>query len=154
MAIDVALELTEQASGLKAVAGAIAARGINIRGVCMYTYPAGIRGHVLLNDETLSLAADLKAEGFDIREVTPVVVLDLEDRPGVLQAITHCLTDADVALKFAYTSGPWLILGPQNRERCREALTRAFNLDDHQRPGRGVVRAMDPDISTEISALG
>jgi hypothetical protein len=122
--------------------------GVNIRGVCVHPTDGGTRVHLLVESAD-ELTEAVQAGGFKLVDAREVVTLDLVDRPGIFTRITGCLAEANIALDFAYTSGPWLVLGTRDAAGTRLALRKTFGPDNPD-PERGVIRAMDPSLQQRI----
>ena len=153
MAVDISIDLSGTDHPIPLIGSITHALGVNIRGVCTYETRTERVVHILL-DEEVDLDAAIAEHGVGPVSVTDVVVLDLEDRPGVFAAITSAVHEAGIALKFAYTSGVWLVLGSDDAAGVRAALAHRFKLDDPRQFGLGTIKAMDPSVAPLIDSGG
>jgi hypothetical protein len=97
--------------------------GINIEGVCGTS--EGDRGviHVLVADADATRAA-LTEAGFDVGGERDVLVIDVEDRPGMLGEVARRIGNAGVNIELAYTTfgAVRLVLGVDDVDKARSAL--------------------------------
>ncbi len=99
---------------------AIAKAGINIDG---YAEVEGIL-HVLTKDATPTRQA-LEAAGFQVRGEQHVLVIDVEDRPGVAADIFRRIADADVNVNFTYVAANnRIVVGANNLQKVVELLAK------------------------------
>jgi hypothetical protein len=145
VAIDLAIGFRDPTLPVSVVGSITRSLNVNIRGVCMYEVEGNRTLHLLLEEEA-NLTQALAAQGLAEYTLTDVVVLDLQDRPGVFEAVMAAVDAADIRLRFAYTSGVWLVLGATDPARLRAELGRAFKLDDPDEFGGGVIKRMDPSV--------
>lgn len=151
MAVDISIDLTDTDHPLSLIGSITRSLGVNIRGVCAYETAAERVVHLLLEDE-VDLGEALSAHGVASWSVTDVVVLDLEDRPGVFESITAALDRSGIRLKFAFTSGVWLVLGSEDAPAVRAALTREFQLGEPEHARIGPIKSMDPSVAALIDS--
>jgi hypothetical protein len=104
------------------VADAIAKAGINIDGFCgVATNGEGVL-HVLTQDSAATRRA-VEGAGLKCRDEREVVVLDAEDRPGVLANVFRQIADQEISLEFGYlATNNRLVLGAKDAAKVREAL--------------------------------
>jgi hypothetical protein len=95
MATDLAVTVEDKPGALAGMGEAIGAAGINIGGVCGAAAPGASVVHLLVDDAAGAREA-LEGAGFTSVEEREVVVLDVEDRPGVLGEVARKLADAGV----------------------------------------------------------
>jgi hypothetical protein len=99
---------------------AIAKAGINIDG---YAEIEGVL-HVLTKDATATRQA-LEAAGFQVRGEQQVLVIDVEDRPGVAADIFRRIADADVNVNFTYVAtNSRIVVGANNLQKVAELLSK------------------------------
>ncbi len=99
---------------------AIAKAGINIDG---YAEVEGIL-HVLTKDATPTRQA-LEAAGFQVRGEQQVLVIDVDNRPGVAADIFRRIADADVNVNFTYVAANNRIaVGANNLRKVVELLAK------------------------------
>jgi hypothetical protein len=79
---------------------------------------------VLVEDVDAARRA-LVERGCDVGRERDVLVVDVEDRPGAAGEVLRRIADAGVNVSFLYltTSGPQLVVGAEDVERARAALT-------------------------------
>lgn len=145
VAVDIAIVIPDTSHPISLLGALTRSLNVNIRGVCMYEAAARRTVHFLLEEEA-NLAGALSAHGLHEYVVTDVVVLDLQDRPGVFEAVMSAVDDSAIKLRFAYTSGVWLVLGADDPAALRAVITRRFKLNDPDDSGAGVVKRMDPSV--------
>jgi hypothetical protein len=101
---------------------AIAKAGINIDG---YAEIEGVL-HVLTKDATATRQA-LEAAGFQARGEQQVLVIDVEDRPGVAADIFRRIADADVNVNVNFTyvaTNSRIVVGANNLQKVAELLSK------------------------------
>ncbi len=99
---------------------AIAKAGINIDG---YAEVEGIL-HVLTKDATPTWQA-LEAAGFQVRGEQQVLVIDVENRPGVVADIFRSIADAGVNVNFTYVAANnRIVVGANNLPKVVELLAK------------------------------
>jgi hypothetical protein len=118
-ATDLTVALAEDRPGTLARAmSAIAGAGINVEG---YTEVHGVF-HVLTADNASARAA-LVGAGFDVRGEDPVLVVQLDNRPGAAAEVLLRIADAGVNLSFSYlATGNRLVVGAVDLARAREVI--------------------------------
>ena len=123
MATDLTLFLDDQPGELARVGDVLGKAGANIAGLCALTTGGGqAEVHILVQDPTPAFEA-LQAAGIKIAAEQEVIVLDVEDRPGVLGEVARKLGDANVNLTTAYlATNTRLVLGADNLADAKAAL--------------------------------
>ena len=123
MATDLTLYLDDQPGELARVGDVLGKAGTNIAGLCALTTGGGqAEVHILVQDPTPAFEA-LQAAGIKIAAEQEVIVLDVEDRPGVLGEVARKLGDANVNLTTAYlATNTRLVLGADNLAAAKSAL--------------------------------
>jgi hypothetical protein len=102
MAVDVTLYLDDQPGELARVANLLGKAGVNIEGYCAVSSGGGrAEVHLLVEDEAATFDT-LAAAGIEVVSEQEVVVVAVEDRPGVLGEIGRKLGDANVNLTLTY----------------------------------------------------
>jgi hypothetical protein len=124
MATDLTLYLDDQPGELARVGDVLGKAGANIAGLCALSTGGGqAEVHILVEDATPAFEA-LQAAGIKIAAEQEVIVLDIEDRPGVLGEVAHKLGDAKVNLTTAYlATNTRLVLGADNLADAKSALS-------------------------------
>ncbi len=96
--------VNEDEPGIMAkVTGAINEMGVNIEAICAYGRE-GKASFWLVTSDNQSAVGALSAKGFNCQE-EEVVVLELPDTPGALDAVAQKLASDGLNLRFIYASG-------------------------------------------------
>jgi len=100
---DLTIVLEDRPGELAKVGEALGRAAVNIEGVCGMT--VGSKGfiHILVEDAAKARRA-LEASRIEVGKEIEVLVLPVEDRPGVLGNIARRLANAGVSIEFAYLS--------------------------------------------------
>jgi hypothetical protein len=122
MAKDLKLVLDDKPGALAKVGEAFGKAGINIEGLCGLTCEGVGVIHVLVEDVDKARRA-LKANKIEVAEELDVLVVDVEDRPGVLGNVSRRLAAAGVNLHLAYlATSTRLVIGADDLEKAQGAL--------------------------------
>ena len=122
MATDLTVCLVNQPGTLLRASDALARAGINIDGACGYVCEGKGVYHVLVEDAERARRALLDA-GFEIQVERPVVVTDVEDRPGSAAAVLRRVSEAGANIDLLYlTVDGRLVLGGADAPSIRRAL--------------------------------
>lgn len=122
MAKDLTVRLANQPGTLARLGRAVADAGINIDGVAgMATDGEGLI-HLLVEDASAARAALVEA-GVQVEDERDVLVVQVEDRPGVLAGVSSSLAEAGVNIELLYlATDTRLVLGVSNLEAARQAI--------------------------------
>jgi len=121
MATDLAVTVEDKPGILAGIGEALGAAGINIAGVCGAATPGSSVVHLLVEDVAGAREA-LEGAGFSSVAESEVVVLEVEDRPGMLGEVARKLSDAGVNLQLVYlATGTRLVLGAADLDAVRAA---------------------------------
>ncbi len=103
MATDLTVELEHRPGALAEAAEALGNAGVNIEG--FFAHGSGQQGeaHFLVEDAEAARAA-LQDAGGGVGAAREVVVVDVQDRPGVLGEVCRKAADAGVNLTLAYVA--------------------------------------------------
>jgi hypothetical protein len=117
LATDLSLTLTADRPGtLAAVLEAVAKARVNIEG---YAEVGGIL-HLLVKDSAATRRA-LEGAGFQVREEKEVVLLDVQDKPGVAAGIFRRIADANVNVNFSYlATNNRIIIGAESAQKVAD----------------------------------
>jgi len=119
MAKDLTIYLGDHPGSLAKVGEALGKAGVNIEGICGVTVQGKGVIHVLVAD-AVKARRTLEANHIDVAKETDVVVLDVEDRPGVLGNVARRLANAGVNLHIAYlATSSKLVVGADDLEKVR-----------------------------------
>ncbi len=122
MAKDLTIHLGDHPGSLAKVGEALGKAGVNIDGICGVTVQGKGVIHILVADAAKARRA-LEANHIDVAKETDVVVLDVEDRPGVLGNVARRLANAGVNLHIAYlATSSRLVVGADDLEKARAAI--------------------------------
>src|SRR6266545_3718286 len=106
---DLTISLTDQPGSLAALGEATGRANINIEGACAYVEDGARRA--------------LKEAGLEVTGEQDVIVVQLEDRPGVLGGVTRRIAAAGVNLKLAYlATGTRLVVAADDLDRAETAI--------------------------------
>lgn len=123
MTTDLTIELSDTAGELARLGRALGAGGVNIEGLCATTN-GGSRAtvHLLVDDAEAAFSA-LAVAGIVVAADEEVLVVAVEDRPGVLGEIGSILGDADVNVDLAYlATATRLVVGAGDLAGARAAI--------------------------------
>ena len=119
MAKDLTIYLGDHPGSLAKVGEALGKAGVNIEGICGVTVQGKGVIHILVADAAKARRT-LEANHIDVAKETDVVVLDVEDRPGVLGNVARRLANAGVNLHIAYlATSSKLVVGADDLEKVR-----------------------------------
>jgi hypothetical protein len=125
MAKDFTLVLEDRPGALAKVGEALGKAMINIEGLCGVTVEGQGIVHILVEDEDDARRA-LEANHITITEERDVLVLEIEDRPGVLGNVSRRLAHDGVNLQLAYlATSTRLVIGADDLEAARETLQKS-----------------------------
>ncbi|MBN6051539.1 hypothetical protein JYK22_06285, partial [Nonomuraea sp. RK-328] len=99
--------------------------GVNIAGLAAFTGDGKGVIHVLVADgDAARCRRALEDGGMGIADERPVLVINIEDRPGTLGELTRQLADANVNIDLAYTAfgGVKVVIATEDYENAMRAL--------------------------------
>ena len=119
---DLTISLGDHPGSLAKVGEALGKAGVNIEGICGVTVQGKGVIHLLVGDAAKARRA-LEANHIDVAKETEVVVLPIEDRPGVLGNVARRLADVGVNLQLAYmATSARLVVGADDLGKVRAAI--------------------------------
>ena len=119
---DLTISLGDHPGSLAKVGEALGKAGVNIEGICGVTVQGKGVIHLLVEDAAKARRA-LEANHIDVAKETEVVVLPVEDRPGVLGNVARRLANAGVNLQLAYlATSARLVVGADDLGKVRAAI--------------------------------
>ena len=123
MATDLTLYLDDQPGELARLGDVLGQAGANIEGLCALTSAGGAAEvHILVQDRR-PLSKRSSAPGSRSSQRKKVIVLTIDDRPGMLGEVAHKLGSADVNLTTAYlATNTRLVLAADNLAAAKSAL--------------------------------
>ena len=122
MANDLTVILEDQLGTLADMGEALVKAGINIEGCCGF-HSAG-KGviHILVED-VAAARQELQQAGIEVRDERQVLILEVEDRPGVLADVTRRIAKAGVNIDLIYlASNTRLVIGTDDLDKARTAV--------------------------------
>jgi hypothetical protein len=125
MPTDITVVLTDEPGQLAKLGGATGEAGVNIQGLCAFTGEGRGIIHVLVADGVAGRAVKaLEDAGMGVADRRPVLVVDIEDRPGSLGELARELADAGVNIELLYTTygGIKVVIATDDLESARAAL--------------------------------
>jgi hypothetical protein len=124
MSTDLTVVLQDRPGELARLGAATGEAGVNIQGMCAFTGEGTGVIHLLFDDEQAAAArAALEEAGMGVADERPVLVIDLEDRPGTLGELARSLAEASVNVELAYTTfGVKLVIATDDIDSARAAL--------------------------------
>jgi hypothetical protein len=122
MAKDLTIHLGDHPGSLAKVGEALGKAGVNIDGICGVTVQGKGVIHILVADAAKARRA-LEANHVDVAKETDVLVVEVEDRPGVLGNVARRLANAGVNLHIAYlATASKLVVGADDLDKARAAV--------------------------------
>ena len=122
MTKDLTVILEDRPGTLADMGEALGKAGINIDGLC--GFPCEGKGiiHILVEDAAAARHA-LEEIGLEVRGERQVLILELEDRPGVLGDVTRRIAKAGVNIDLVYAAtNTRVIIGTDDLEKARAAV--------------------------------
>lgn len=121
MAKDLKVILENRPGTLADLGEALGNAGVNIEGMCGPCEGDELT-HVLV-DDIASARAALEKAGIQVQGESDVLVIDVQDKPGVMGGICRRLSDAGVNLDFFYVAtGTRIVLGVDDLEKAKAAV--------------------------------
>ncbi|TMG52742.1 MAG: hypothetical protein E6H84_13520 [Chloroflexi bacterium] len=122
---DLEIVLQDKPGTLAKATEAIAQEQINLEGGA--TFKCGGEGifHALFKTEKDATSAKKSLEkiGFKVREQTPVVVTDAEDKPGGAAKIYRSIAEQEVNVNFTYlATNTRVVIGADDPQKVTDAL--------------------------------
>ncbi len=119
---DLTVTMEDQPGSLARVGEALGIAGINIEGICGMTVKDQAFIHILVEDAVKARRV-LEANHLHVSGELDVLVLDVEDRPGVMGNISRRLANAGVDIGVAYmATSTRLVIGVTEIEKARLAM--------------------------------
>lgn len=122
MATDLTITIHDRPGAAAEVADALGRSEVNIEGVCCVPSNGYGELHLAVNDAAKARAA-LHQTGIKVTDEREVLVVDVEDRPGILAEVARTVADAGVNLTTLYlATNTRLVLGAEDMDGLRRAL--------------------------------
>ncbi len=122
MAKDLTVILEDRPGTIADMGEALGKVGINIEGGC--GFPIEGRGviHILVEDAVAARRA-LQQAGFVVRGERQILVLEIEDRPGVMGNIARRIAKAGVNIDLMYlATNNRMVIGVDDIDKARAAI--------------------------------
>jgi hypothetical protein len=122
MTKDLTIIMEDRPGTLADVGEALGKAGVNIEGLCGFPCEGKGIGHLLVEDATAARRA-LEKIGIEVRRERPVLVQQVEDRPGSFGEVTRRLANAGVNVDLAYlATDARLVFGVDDLDKARAAV--------------------------------
>jgi hypothetical protein len=122
MSADLKLTMEDRPGALAKVGEALGRAGINIDGICAFTSEGKGTVHVLVADGAKARKV-LEANKIEVAATSEVLVLEVEDRPGILANIARRLATANINIQLAYlATSTRLVLGVDDLAQAAATL--------------------------------
>jgi hypothetical protein len=118
---DLTVVAPDRPGTLAELAEAIGRAGINIEGVSGYSCGGNGVIHLLVEDHR-GARKIVESLGLQIQDERDVLVVDTEDRPGGLAAVTRKVAATGVNIDFLYGTRGRLVMGADDFEKAEGAL--------------------------------
>jgi hypothetical protein len=119
---DLTISLADQPGSLAALGEATGRANINIEGACAYIEDGRAVAHICVDEADRARRA-LEEAGLEVTGELDVIVVQLEDRPGVLGGVARRIADAGVNLELAYlATGTRLVVAADDLDRAEGAI--------------------------------
>ncbi len=122
MAKDLTVILEDRPGTLADMGEALGKAGINIEGCC--GFPSEGKGviHILVED-VAAARRELQQAGLEVRGEREVLVLEVENRPGVIGDVTRRMAKAGVNVDLIYlATNTRLVIGADDLGKARAAV--------------------------------
>jgi hypothetical protein len=126
MAYDITVLLENKPGTLAQMGEVLGKAGVNIEGMCGFLVEGKGEIHILVKNGSIARKVLLEA-GIDARNVRPVLVRDLENKPGTLGEAARKLSVAGVNLNLLYLAADNHIVlgvdpGSDNWDKAQAAI--------------------------------
>lgn len=122
MATNLTIILKDRPGTLADVAEALGKAGVNIDGNCGFPCE-GVGVFNILVEDTATARKAIEGAGFEVRDERPVLVLEVEDRPGELGKIARRIAEAGVNVDLVYlATRSRIVIGADDLEKARAAV--------------------------------
>lgn len=123
MTTDLTIELSDTAGELARLGRALGEGGVNVDGLCAMTHgSATAEVHVLVDDAEAAFTA-LAEAGIVVESEKEVLVMEVDDRPGVIGDIGTQLGDAGVNVSLIYlATGTRLVIAADDLALAKAIL--------------------------------
>jgi hypothetical protein len=121
---DLTITLADRPGTLAKATEAIAKAGINLEGGAGFPCGGEAVLHILTKDGQATRRA-LESAGFKVSTEQPVVVIQVEDKPGTSASLYRRIADANVNVNLTYVAtNNRVVIGADNIQKVKEVLTK------------------------------
>jgi len=121
MPTDLSVMLENRPGMLASLGETLGRAGVNIDGISGIPTQGRAELHVLVEDPAAARQA-LKAAGMEVQAERPVLVFNMEDRPGELGKLCRRIANAGVNIELIYmATNSRVVIGADNLEKARSA---------------------------------
>jgi len=122
MAKDLTVILEDRPGTLADMGEALGKAGINIEGCCGFRSEGKGVIHILVED-VAAARKQLQKAGLVVRGEREVLVLEVEDRPGIFGNVTRRIAKAGVNIDLIYlATNTRLVIGADNPDKARSVV--------------------------------
>ncbi len=122
MAKDLTVVLKDRPGTLADMGEALGRAGINIDGICGVHCQDETAIHILVEDVDGARRA-LEASGIEVSDEREVLIMEVEDRPGVVGDVARSLANAGVNIELVYlATNTRLVIGADDLDKARAAV--------------------------------
>jgi hypothetical protein len=119
---DLTVILEDRPGTLADMGEALGKAGINIDGLCGVPYEGKGIIHILVEDAAAARRA-LEEIGLEVRGERQVLILELEDRPGMFGDVTRRIANAGVNIDLVYAAtNTRVVIGADDLDKARAAV--------------------------------
>jgi hypothetical protein len=119
---DLTVILEDRPGTLADMGEALGKAGINIDGLCGFPCEGKGMIHILVEDATAARRI-LEEIGIEVRGERQVLILELEDRPGVFGDVTRRIANAGVNIDLVYAAtNTRMVIGADDLDKARAAV--------------------------------
>jgi len=122
MAKDLTIVLKDRPGTLADMGEALGRAGINIDGICGVHCQDETAIHILVEDVDGARRA-LEASGIEVSDEREVLIMEVEDRPGVVGDVARSIANAGVNIELVYlATNTRLVIGADDLDQARAAV--------------------------------
>jgi len=122
MAKDLTVVLQDRPGTLANMGEALGRAGINIDGICGVHCQDETALHILVEDVDGARRA-LEASGIEVSDEREVLIMEVEDRPGVVGDVARSIANAGVNIELVYlATNTRLVIGADDLDQARAAV--------------------------------
>lgn len=119
---DLTIVLENRPGTLASIGESLGRAGVNIEGFCGFPADGQATGHLLVEDAAAARQA-IEQGGARVTGERDVLVLNVENKPGVLGQMARKIADAGVNIELVYLAGDnRVVVGADDLDKARAAL--------------------------------